>query len=175
MVVGLAAGGPGLRPGMHSVDYSMLVRSADWRRPATVRACLLPWRAAQRSAAVGASVHTANARCAAGPSEPTPQIPSLATAPALQRDGEGAFRGAAGPGYRVRDHSISRGKRSPGATACWETGNTEIPARCMDQLLVERRCTLTRPQKRGVTRMEDAPAHPHDSNTDRSSGWHRAE
>ena len=115
---------------MHSVDYSTLVRS-NWRRRATVRACLFPWRAAaQRSAAVGASVHTANALRAAGPSEPTPQNPfARHRLRRFNKTGRALFEEPPLLGIGCETTSILRGKRSSWATACWETGSRDPRAR----------------------------------------------
>ena len=139
------------RPGVHWVDY-LLVRSADWWRPATVRACLLPWRAAaQRSAAVAASVHTANARRAAEPSEPTPQNPFARHGPGASTRRGGRFSGSrrswvsgARPQHLTRK-AILRGN------GFRETGEYTDPRAL--HVLVKRRCTLTRSQKRGLTRI----------------------
>lgn len=63
--------------GMHSVDYSTLVRLADWRRrPATVWGLLVALASGGRAKCRGgASVPTATAQRAAEPGEPTSQTP----------------------------------------------------------------------------------------------------
>lgn len=102
----------------------------------------------------GASVHTANARRAAGPSEPTPQNPfARHRLRRFNKTGRALFEALPLLGIGCETTSILREKRSSWATACWETGNRDSRVR-MDQLLVKHRCTLARPQKRGVTRME---------------------
>lgn len=151
VVVGLAAGGPATASAneMHSVDYSTLVRLADWRRrPATVWGLLVAWASGGRAKCRGcASVPTATARRAAELANQHHKHPSLATGSRGSTRGGGCFSGdrrssasGASPPYLTR-HAIFR------ATTCWEARNREL---ALDRsTTVKRRCTPTRPQKRG--------------------------
>lgn len=143
--------------GMHSVDYSTLVRFADWRRrPATAWGLLVALASGGRAKCrSGASIHTATAQRAAEPSEPTSQTPRRwPPAPALQREGRVLFAGPSVPGA----HRTSRDMRSSGQRLAGKRGIGPLaPDR---STTVKHRCTPTRPRKRGFTAAwKEAPAH----------------
>lgn len=177
MVVGLAAVGPGTasandRNAPRSIALRLFVRLIGGDLLPCGLACCPGERRLSEVPQWRVYLHCDGpARCGTWRTSPTRSGRSP-PAPALQRDGEGAFREAVGPGYRVRITVPYEGYDPPGGNGLLAR-RIEIAARHESTARQAPVHAESTPEARVCRAWKEAQAHPHDSNTDRSSGWHR--